>query len=295
MMTRSKPGGIGRAIKISGSRLKQAHSPGSAALTGISLVIAVIFLFPLVFGLFASLKVESASFKRVLDWFQPPYTLANYVNIFTNSRVPMWTFNSFFIAITGTVLGLIFSSLAAYPLAKMEFRGKRGVYFYFLMGLMVPGEATIVPLFITVNGLYMIDTYAGMILPGIAGSMGLIIMVSFFRSIPKELIEAANIDGASHFTIFSRIVIPLSRTVLVTTCILSFIGGWNNYLWPLLCAMSERMFTLPVGLPTFENLYVADRVITITGNMAASIPAIIVFLIFERQITQGIALSGIKE
>jgi multiple sugar transport system permease protein len=177
----------------------------------------------------------------------------------------------------------------------MEFRGKRGIFFYFIMGLMVPGEATIVPLFITVNGLYMIDTYTGMIIPGIAGSMGLIIMVSFFRAIPKELIEVAQIDGAKHITIFSRIVLPLSRTVLVTTCILSFIGNWNSYLWPLLCAMSEQMFTLPVGLPTFEGTYATDRVITITGNMVASIPAIIIFLIFEQQITRGIALTGLKE
>jgi multiple sugar transport system permease protein len=275
--------------------ITRKHSPGSIVLTFLSVLIAIIFLFPLAFGLFASLKAESASFRDAIDWFKPPYTLANYFQILRSSRVPMWTFNSFLIAIIGTAAGLLVSSLAAYPLAKMEFRGKRGIFFYFIMGLMVPGEATIVPLFITVNSLYMIDTYAGMIIPGIAGSMGLIIMVSFFRAIPKELIEVAQIDGAKHITIFSRIVIPLSRTVLVTTCILSFIGNWNSYLWPLLCAMSDRMFTLPVGLPTFENTYAADRVITITGNMVASIPAIIVFLIFEQQITRGIALTWIKE
>jgi multiple sugar transport system permease protein len=275
--------------------ITRKHSPGSAALTILSVAIALIFLFPLIFGLFASLKAESASFRKLFDWFKPPYTLANYIYIVGNSRVPMWTFNSFLIAVSSTVMGLAVSALAAYPLAKIEFWGKRSIYFYFLMGLMVPGEATIVPLFITVNGLYMIDTYAGMILPGIAGSMGLIIMISFFRAIPKEMIEAAQIDGAKHFVIFSRIVIPLSRTVLVTNCILAFIGSWNNYLWPLLCAMSERMFTLPVGLPTFEYTYASDRVIPITSNMAASIPAIIVFLIFEQQITRGIALTGIKE
>jgi multiple sugar transport system permease protein len=275
--------------------ITRKHSPGSAVLTLLSVFTAIIFLFPLAFGFFASLKIESASFKDAIDWFKPPYTLANYLQILRSSRVPMWTFNSFLIAIIGTAAGLLVSSMAAYPLAKMEFLGKRSIFFYFLMGLMVPGEATIVPLFITVNSLYMIDTYPGMIMPGIAGSMGLIIMVSFFRAIPKELIEVAQIDGAKHVVIFTRIVIPLSRTVLVTTCILSFIGSWNSYLWPLLCAMSEQMFTLPVGLPTFEGTYATDRVITITGNMVASIPAIIVFLIFEQQITRGIALTGIKE
>ncbi|MDR0377130.1 MAG: carbohydrate ABC transporter permease [Spirochaetaceae bacterium] len=276
-------------------RIYRKYSPGNIILTLLSLAVAGVFLFPLMFGLFASFKAESASFRQLVDWFKPPYTLANYMNIIGHSRVPLWTFNSFLIAIVSTLLGLAVSSLAAYPLAKMEFWGKRNIFFYFLMGLMVPGEATIVPLFITVNGLFMIDTYAGMILPGIAGSMGLIIMVSFFKAVPKELIEAAQIDGARHLVIFSRIVIPLSRTVLVTNCILAFIGSWNNYLWPLLCAMSEQMFTLPVGLPTFENTYAMDRVIPITGNMTASIPAIIIFLIFEQQITQGIAMAGIKE
>jgi multiple sugar transport system permease protein len=275
-------------------KIYQKYSAGNIILTLLSISIAVIFLFPLVFGLFASLKPESASARHLTDWFKPPYTLANYAYILGKSSVPVWTFNSFLIAIISTAMGLTVSALAAYPLAKMEFWGKRSIFFYFLMGLMVPGEATIVPLFITVNGLYMIDTYPGMILPGIAGSMGLIIMVSFFRGIPKELIEVAQIDGAKHLVIFSRIIIPLSRTVLVTNCILSFIGSWNSYLWPLLCAMGERMFTLPVGLPTFENYYAADRVIPITSNMTASIPAIIIFLIFERQITQGIAMTGIK-
>jgi multiple sugar transport system permease protein len=276
-------------------RIYRKSSPGNIILTLLSITIAVIFLFPLMFGLFASLKAESASFRKLIDWFKPPYTLGNYVYIIGNSKVPVWTYNSFLIAIFSTVLGLTISALAAYPLAKMEFWGKRSIFFYFLLGLMVPGEATIVPLFITVNGLYMIDTYPGMILPGIAGPMGLIIMVGFFKGIPRELIEVAQIDGANHLVIFSRIIIPLSRTVMVTNCILSFIGSWNNYLWPLLCAMSERMFTLPVGLPTFEMIYASDRVIPITNNMVASIPAIIIFFIFEQQITQGIAMTGIKE
>jgi multiple sugar transport system permease protein len=276
-------------------RIHHKYDAGNIFLTFLSIIIAGIFLFPLVFGLFASLKPESASARHFLDWFKPPYSMANYAYILGKSSVPIWTFNSFLIAILSTGLGLTISALAAYPLAKMEFVGKRNLFFYFLMGLMVPGEATIVPLFITVNGLYMIDTYEGMILPGIAGSMALIIMVSFFRAIPRELIEVAQIDGAKHIVIFSRIVIPLSRTVLVTNCILAFIGSWNNYLWPLLCAMRNQMFTLPVGLPTFELTYASDRVIPITSNMAASIPAIVIFLIFEKQITAGIAMTGIKE
>jgi multiple sugar transport system permease protein len=133
-----------------------------------------------------------------------------------------------------------------------------------------------------------------MILPSIAGSMNLIIMVTFFRSIPNDLIEAAEIDGAKYTTVYTRIMLPLSKTVLVPVSIFAFMGSWNNYLWPLLCAMGRNMFTLPVGIPTLMHTYSIDYVIPSTANMVASIPAIIVFLIFERHITQGIALSGIK-
>ncbi|GHV67691.1 sugar ABC transporter permease [Spirochaetia bacterium] len=263
-------------------------------LAALSLLVALIFVFPLLWCFFVSIRPVGSPMKGAFDWFKPPYTLASYPAIIFNSKVPMWFYNSVFIAVAATFLTIVVSSLAAYPLAKMDFIGKKKLYFYFLMGLMVPGEATIVPLFITVNGLNMIDTYWGMLLPSIAGSVNLIIMVSFFKGIPKELIEVAYLDGARDFTIFSRIIIPLSRTVLVTVSIFAFMGSWNSYLWPLLCAMGERMFTLPVGLPTFSNTYNVDYVMPFTANMVASIPAIIVFLIFERQITQGIALSGIK-
>jgi multiple sugar transport system permease protein len=268
--------------------------PGAAALTIISLILALVFTFPLLWSFFVSLKPEGTPMKGVFDWFKPPYTLVSYPAIILNSKVPVWFFNSIAIAVIATVLTITISALAAFPLAKMDFIGKKKIYVYFLLGLMVPGEATIVPLFITVNGLNLIDTYPGMILPSIAGSMNIIIMVTFFRSIPNELIEVAHLDGAQSFTIFSRIMIPLSRTVLVTVSIFAFMGSWNNYLWPLLCAMGEKMFTLPVGLPTFAGTYSVDYVIPCTASMVASIPAIIVFLIFERQITQGIALSGIK-
>jgi multiple sugar transport system permease protein len=263
-------------------------------LTLVSAVLAAVFVLPIVWTFFVSLKTEGTPIRSAFDWFRPPYTLASYPDVLFHSGVLIWFGNSLFIAVIATFLCVFFSALAAYPLAKMHFIGKNKVYFYFLMGLMVPTEATIVPLFITANSLYLIDSYAGMILPVIAGSMNLIIMTTFFKGIPDELVEAARIDGARNFTIFSRIVLPLSKTVLVTVSIFAFIGSWNNYLWPLLCAMSERMFTLPVGIPTLMNFYTIDYVVPSTANMVASIPAIVVFLIFERQITQGIALSGIK-
>jgi multiple sugar transport system permease protein len=267
---------------------------GSAALTFVSLLLALVMLIPLIWAASVSIKPEGSPVRSVFDWFKPPYTLISYPTILFNSKVPTWVFNSFVITVMTTFMTVFLSALAAYPLAKMTFLGKSKVYFYFLMGLMVPGEATIVPLFITANSLYLIDNYGGMVLPVVAGSMNLIIMVTFFRGIPNDLIEAAQIDGAKNLGIFTKIILPLSKTVIVTVSIFSAIGSWNNFLWPLLCAMSESMFTLPVGLQTLMNWYSIDWVIPCTANMVASIPTIVIFLIFERQITQGIALSGIK-
>ena len=276
------------------NKTREFSDPGGRLLTVIAIVISLIGLIPIIWFIFVSIQREGTPIRSVVDWFRPPYTFANYERIIFSSRIPNWMSNSFLISTIGTLLTVLLSALAAYPLAKINFYGRGKFYFYFILGLLVPGEATIVPLFIVANQFNLIDTYAGMILPGVAGSMTLIIMVTFFRGIPNELVEVCHIDGAREITIFSRIMLPLSKPVLVTVCIFSFIGNWNNFLWPLLCAMSERMFTLTVGIPTLMDTYTMDYTIPATANMVASIPAIIVFLIFERQITQGIAMSGIK-
>ncbi|WZL82384.1 carbohydrate ABC transporter permease [Vallitaleaceae bacterium 9-2] len=267
---------------------------GNTALTIVSGVFALVFLAPILWSLAVSFQIEGRQILSVWDWFKPPYTLQNYPEIILNSEVPLWMFNSLFIAVVATVLTVFLSAMAAYAIAKIEFKGSRLLLFYFLLGLMVPGEATIVPLFITVNGFDLIDTYPGLIFPAIAGSMNLIIMVTFLRNIPNELIEAVKIDGGNHMTIFFKIVLPLSKAVLSTVSIFAFIGSWNNYLWPLLCAMSSSKFTLPIGIPTFAGTYTVDYVKPLTANMVASIPMIVLYIIFEKQIVQGITMTGVK-
>lgn len=273
---------------------RKKRSAGHIVLNIISLLCAVIFVGPIVWALAVSLQHEGKQIKSVVDWFTPPYTLRNYPDIIVNSEVPTWLVNSLVIAVVVTALTVIFSAMAAYALAKIPFKGSKGIFFYFLLGLMVPGEATIVPLFITVNGLNMIDSYAGMILPSIAGSMNLIIMVTFFKSLPNELLEAVRIDGGGEVTTFIKIVMPLSKSIIATVCIFAFVGSWNNYLWPLLCAMSNEMFTLPVGIPTFAGTYTVDYVRPLTASMVASLPMIILYIIFERQIVAGITQGAVK-
>jgi multiple sugar transport system permease protein len=274
--------------------MKRKTILGKATLTIISVFLALVFIAPLIWSIAVSFQVEGKQIASVWDWFKPPYTIKNYFDIIKTSSVPTWTINSFVIAAITTGLTIILSSMAAYAIAKINFRGNSIIFFYFLLGLMVPGEATIVPLFITVNGFHMIDTYAGLILPSIAGSMNMIIMVSFFRGLPNELLEAVRIDGGGELTVFFRIILPLSKAVISTVCIFAFIGSWNNYLWPLLCAMSESKFTLPIGIPTFAGTYTIDYVKPLAADMVASLPMIILFIIFERQIVEGVSMSGIK-
>ncbi|WMJ85989.1 carbohydrate ABC transporter permease [Anaerocolumna sp. MB42-C2] len=274
--------------------MKQKFNLGKVILTALSVLIALIFVTPVIWSLAVSFQREGKQIKNIWDWFKPPYTIENYPSIIFHSDVPTWMLNSLFISIISTFLVVLLSALAAYAIAKIDMKGKGLLYVYFLLGLMVPGEATIVPLFITANKLNLIDTYPGLIFPTIAGSMNLIIMITFFRGIPGELLESVRIDGGGELVIFTRIVLPLSKVVLVTVAIFAFVGSWNNYLWPLLCSMSSEKFTLPIGIPTFAGTYTVDYVRPMTANMVASLPAIILFILFEKQIVTGITMTGVK-
>ena len=267
---------------------------GYWVLNAVSILSAFIFIAPILWVLAVSFQHQGKQISSVIDWFTPPYTLENYPNIILNSGVPTWVFNSILVAVIVTVLTVIVSSMAAYAMAKLKFKGRNALYLYFLIGILVPGEATIVPLFITANGLNLIDTYAGLILPTVAGSMNLIIMITFFESLPNELLEAAKIDGAGEVRVFFQIALPLSKTILATVSIFAFVGSWNNYLWPLLCTMSEELYTLPIGIPTFAGTYTVDYVQPLTACLVAALPMIFIYILFERQIVAGITSGAIK-
>lgn len=274
--------------------MKKRLTPGGAVLTLFTILLAILFLLPLLWSLAVSLKHEGTAIHSVFDWFIPPWTTENYPQVLLKSGVMTWFLNSLVIAVASTALTLLVSPLAAYAIAKIKFKGSRVFYVYFILGLMIPIEAMVVPLFITANTLHLIDTYAGLILPNVAVSMNFIILVSFIRSIPDELMDAARIDGAGYWRAYWRIVFPLSKTILVTVGIFSFTAAWNNYLWPLLATMSSNLFTLPIGIPQFAGTYTIDYVMPMTANMVASLPMIILFIIFERYIVKGVSLTGIK-
>lgn len=271
------------------------NTPGSVALTVVTLLLAFITFIPIWWMACVSLKTDEVSVATAFHYFIPPFTISNYVEVLSGrSQVVRWLFNSVSVASIVTVCVTMLCSMAAYALAKLKFRYRKITYAYFMAGLMVPGEATIVALFVWANQLNLIDSYWGLILPALAGSMNIIIMTSFLQGIPNDLIEAARIDGAGEFRTYWNVILPLSRTVIVTVSIFTFIGNWNSYLWPYLCAMSEDMFTLPIGIPTFISQFTVDKTIPMTVNMIASVPILLFFIIFEKQIVKGISLAGIK-
>lgn len=277
------------------SGMSKRTTVGSAVLELVSILLAMIIFLPILWMACVSLKTDEASMPSAFQYFVPPFTVQNYTDVLTGRpQVVRWVLNSFGVAAIVTVLTTLLCAMASYAMAKLKFRYSKAMYIYFLIGLMVPGEATIVSLFVLANKLGMIDTYWGLILPSLAGSMNIIIMTSFLRGIPDDLIEAARIDGAGELSTFVNVVLPLARTVMVTVSIFTFIGNWNSYLWPYLCAMSEDMFTLPVGIPTFISQFSVDKTVPMTVNMIASIPILAFFIIFEKQIVKGITLAGIK-
>lgn len=270
-------------------------TPGGIALTAITVLFAIVTFIPILWMACVSLKTDEASLPSAFHYFIPPFTVNNYVEVLSGgTKVVRWLFNSVGVAVIVTLFTTLFCSMASYAIAKLKFRYRNVIYIYFLVGLMVPGEATIVALFVWANKLHLIDSYWGLILPALAGSMNIIIMSSFLEGIPNDLIEAARIDGAGEFRTYKEVILPLSRTVIVTVSIFTFIGNWNSYLWPYLCAMSEDMFTLPIGIPTFVSQFSVDKTIPMTVNMIASLPILIFFVIFEKQIVKGISLTGIK-
>ena len=274
--------------------MKKRMSFGGVFLTVFTVFSAIIVLLPVVWALAVSLKREGSQIGNSINWFLPPYTLENYPRVLLGSDVIIWVYNSTLVAVLSTALTLVVTPLAAYAIAKIGFRGRGILYIYFMLGMMIPVEAMIIPLFVTTNSFGLVDTYPGLLLPGIAVSMNLIIMVAFMRQIPNELIEAARIDGAGYWRIFWHVVLPLSKTIMITVGIFSFTGSWNNYLWPLLVSMNSNMFTLPIGIPTFAGTYTIDRVLPMTANMVASLPMIVLFILLERFIVTGVSMTGIK-
>jgi multiple sugar transport system permease protein len=222
-------------------------------------------------------------------------TTDNFGRLFNELDFPRFFFNSAIVAIAVTIGNVLFCPMLGYALAKLQWRGKRLVMGLVLATLMVPAGITLIPNFVLMRNLGLVNTYPGLILPFLVGPFGVFLTRQFMYGIPNELLEAARIDGANEWRIFWRVVLPITAPVLATLGILTFLGSWNSFIYPLVMAQEPQMYTLPVALATFSTgQYQADHGMLMAGSVVLVLPVLIIFILFQRWITEGIATTGLK-
>ncbi len=273
-----------------------AHRTASSTWSYIFLVGGLTLMVgPFLWMVLGSLKPES-DFLQVTPTLLPSEaTTDNYGRLFDQLDFPRFFFNSTVIALAVTVGNLVFCPMLGYALAKLPWRGKRVVMGVVLATLMVPAGITLIPNFILMSNLGLVNTYPGLILPFVAGPFGVFLMRQFMLGVPNELLEAARMDGANEFRIFRSVVMPIATPVLATLGILTFLGTWNSFIYPLVMATEPQMYTLPVALATFATgQYQADHGMLMAGAVILVVPVLVVFILFQRWITEGIATTGLK-
>ncbi len=221
-------------------------------------------------------------------------TLVNYATLFQESIFPRWFLNSLMIALTVTFSVLFFDSLAGYTLSKFRFKGKEVIFILILSTMMIPTEMLVIPWYIMSQTLNWADTYWGIMFPGVITGFGTFLMRQFFANVPDDLIDAARIDGLNEFMIWWRVAMPLVKPALAALAIFTFIGNWNAFLWPLIVISKMNLFTLPVGLSFFSGEFQSEWEMVMTGASVSTIPVLIIFILFQKQIVRGIALTGLK-
>jgi multiple sugar transport system permease protein len=245
--------------------------------------------------LLGAFKPQGEFLRLPPTWLPENPTLENFQRLLSRLDFPRFFLNSAIVAAAITAGNLVFAPMLGWALAKLEFRGKGLILLLVLATLMLPASATLIPLFILMSSLGLVNTYPGLILPFLAGPLGVFLTRQFFLGIPTELIEAARIDGAGEFRIFFRIAMPLATPVLATLGILTFLGAWNGFLYPLVMAQEPEMYTLPVALATFATgQFQADHGMLMAGSVILVVPVLIVFVLMQRWITEGVATTGLK-
>ncbi|MFI9593816.1 carbohydrate ABC transporter permease [Nonomuraea sp. NPDC052265] len=271
------------------------HKPAGARRTrwwsAIALVVAaLIFLIPLYLFVSTAFKTNADINSWPLRLIPRSLTLENFVNAWTLAPFGQFLINSVVVAAIGTVLKVVLAISTAYAFAFLPFPGKRWLFIFMLGALMVPGHVTLLVNYITVGRLNLVNTYAGLILPGVASAFGTFLLYQFFRSIPREVLEAAQLDGAGHLRTIISFIVPMSRPAIITVGLIAVIDEWNGFVWPLIVTNSVNMRTLPIGLLYLkENDGINDWGALMAGTLFVILPMAIVFLLAQRYIVAGLA------
>ena len=257
---------------------------------------ALVMVAPLVWTLLLSLKDNAALMRDSAAAFSLPYTLDNYSAILTGSQTPHWLLNSAIVSLGTTAGVLILCSLAGYGFARLDFPGRKWIFAFVLVGLAIPEQAVILPRHQLFAWLHLHNSYPGLILPGLVAPFGVLFMTQYFKAIPRDLDEAAMLDGASRWRIFWRILLPLTAPAQATLGVFTFLGSWNDYWWPLISATTSDRFTLTVGLASSQMNYAQTSGLGFLMAQAvfASLPIFVVYLIFQKQIVRAMAGTAVR-
>jgi multiple sugar transport system permease protein len=274
---------------------KRSHNRSPLILIAL-LLAALVMLAPLIWTLLLSLKENSELVGNSGAALSPPYTLENYASILQGNQVFRWLINSFIVSIGTTIGVLALCSLAGYGFARLDFPFRKTLFVFILLGLAIPEQAVILPQHQLFADLRLHNSYPGLILPGLAGPFGVFFMTQYFRAIPRDLDEAAMLDGASRFRTFWKVLLPLTMPAQATLGVFTFLASWNSYWWPLISATRSDMYTLTVGLASAQMNYAQTSGLGFLMAQAvfASIPIFIVYILFQKQIVRAMAGTAVR-
>jgi multiple sugar transport system permease protein len=255
---------------------------------------AAVTLSPIVWMVSVSLMPMGAS-----STYPPPFvpreiTFIHYYDLFERLNLARYLMNSAIIAVSVTAISLIINSMAGFAFAKYRFRGRDKLFRFLLAGLVIPAQVTMLPLFLMLNKMGFINTYMGVMIPGMASIFGIFLMRQYMLSIPDSLIDAARIDGAGDFMVYWRLVIPLCKPIFVTLAIFTFMGTWNDFLWPLIVMTDDSMYTLPVALANLSLEHVQDTELMMAGSVLTILPVMLVFMVLQKYYIRGIMMGSVK-
>ena len=260
----------------------------------VSVALAVIVVVPFYWMIITSLKSKGALMALPIQWIPHHPTLQSYRKVFSLFPFGKAILNSLFVSITFTVITVLSSSMAAFAIAKIRFKGAGAFFRMYLMSMMIPTQITLIPLFIIMSRLNLTNTYTSVISPSIFSAFSIFLLVQNLRSLPDDFMEAAKIDGASLWTIYFRVIMPMEKPVLATLVVTTFMGAWNDYLWPLVMLSDKTKMTLTLALNTLNGQYGTEYNVLMAGCLISMVPIIVVYIIAQTQMKQGITAGGVK-
>ena len=270
------------------------HRLGTAGYYVVSIVLAVIALIPFMWMISTSLKSRGALMSIPIEWIPAEPTLDGYATVFSRFPFLRTIGNSLLISVAYTIITLISASMAAFAFAKLRFRGSGAILSVYIATMMIPTQVTMIPLFVVMNRLGLIDSYASVILPSMFKPFAVFLLVQQMKTIPNDYIDAARIDGAGLFQTYRKVALPLCIPTLATLAVTTFMESWNDYLWPLLMLTDRNKMTLPIALSTLNGQYSTEYNVLMAGSLISMIPIIIIYIAAQKQFKSGLMAGGIK-